>query len=78
MAKLTVLLVVAILVGCATGGHGPAVEPSPEPAPSVMAPPEPAPVATGRDLALFAERMAAAISVVVAGFFLTPDYKAQE
>lgn len=78
MAKLTVLLAVALLVGCATNGPQPAVEPSPESSPSVMAPPQPEPVTTSKDLALFAERMAEAISVVVAGFFLTPDYRAQE
>ena len=78
MAKRTALLAVVLLVGCATNGSGPAVEPTSEPSPSVMAPPEPEPATTSRDLAFFAERMAEAVSVVVAGFFLTPDYKAQE
>lgn len=77
MSKVIVLLAVVILAGCATDGARPNAEPSSDPSPSVMAPPEPEAVTASKDLAYFAERMAEVVSVVIADF-LSPDYRTQE
>jgi len=76
MHKAITLLVAAALVGCASVAPQPA-DPSSEPQPSVMAPPEPQPSVDAENTAMFTERLRQALSVVVAAF-LSPDYRDAE